>query len=76
MNLIEKLLEKNYNSRISCGDESFSEYFNDNDMSDSAFYTNRTNKAKSTRRISKSNSALKINEIRHLLDGIKKNNKK
>ncbi len=75
MNLIEKLLEKDYNSRISCGDESFSEYFNDDDMSDNAFCMNRTNKAKSTRRISKSNSALKINEIRHLLEGIKKNKK-
>ena len=76
MNLIEKLLEKDYNERISCGDESFNEYFNDENMSNDAFYTNRNTKAKSTKRLRKNNSALKINDVKLLLEGIKKSNKK
>jgi serine/threonine protein kinase len=76
MNLIEKLLEKDYNERISCGDESFNEYFNDENMSNDAFYNNRNTKAKSTKRLRKNNSALKINDVKLLLEGIKKSNKK
>ena len=44
INLTDKLLDKNYTTRISCADETFSEYFNDNDMSKEAFLINRINK--------------------------------
>ena len=51
INLIDKLLDKDYNTRISCGDESFIEYFDDNDMNKEAFLINRINNAKSTKKL-------------------------
>ena len=74
-NLIDKLLDKDYNSRISCSDESFSEYFNDNDIDKSAFIFNRINNAKSTKKIVQY-SSLKASDVKNLLDNIKNNNKK
>ena len=77
INLIDKLLlDKDYNTRISCGDESFIEYFDDNDMNKEAFLINRINNAKSTKKINKHSSSLKANDVKHLLDKIKGNNKK
>jgi len=75
MKLIEKLLEKNYNTRISCADESFSEYFNDNDMDNDAFTIFKSN-TKGARKVSKSNSTLKVSDVKQLLGNIKNNNKK
>ena len=75
MNLIDKLLEKDYNERISCADESFSEYFNDNDMSKEAFVINRNSNAKSTKKINKFSVGLKASDVKHLLDNIKNNKK-
>ena len=75
MNLIDKLLDKDYNSRISCADESFSEYFNDNDMDKSAFVFNRISNAKSTKKVTKY-SSLKASDVKNLLDNIKNNNNK
>ena len=67
MHLINKLLEKNFNDRISTADESFSQYFNDNDMSSAAFIT--------TRKISKSTKQFckmeKMNELKQLLENLK-----
>ena len=40
VNLIDKLLNKDYTTRISCADESFINYFNDNDESKEAFFIN------------------------------------
>ena len=76
INLIDKLLDKDYNTRISCGDESFIEYFDDNDMNKEAFLINRINNAKSTKKINKYSSSLKASDVKHLLDKIKGNNKK
>ena len=76
INLIDKLLDKDYNTRISCGDESFIEYFDDNDMSKEAFLINRINNAKSSKKINKYISSLKASDVKHLLDKIKGNNKK
>ena len=76
INLIDKLLDKDYNTRISCGDESFIEYFDDNDMNKEAFLINRINNAKSTKKINKYSSSLKASDVKHLLDKIKDNNKK
>ena len=76
INLIDKLLDKDYNTRISCGDESFVEYFDDNDMNKEAFLINRINNAKSTKKINKYSSSLKASDVKHLLDKIKGNNKK
>ncbi len=73
--LIEKLLEKNYNTRISCADESFSEYFNDNNLDNDAFTIFKSN-TKGTRKVSKSNSTLKVSDVKQLLGNIKNNNKK
>jgi serine/threonine protein kinase len=75
MNLIDKLLDKDYNSRISCADESFSEYFNDNDMDKSAFVFNRISNAKSTKKVAKY-SSLKASDVKNLLDNLKNNNNK
>ena len=75
MNLIDKLLDKDYNSRISCADESFSEFFNDNDMDKSAFIFNRISNAKSTKKVVRF-SSLKASDVKSLLDNIKNNNKK
>ena len=75
MNLIDKLLEKDYNERISCADESFSEYFNDNDMSKEAFVINRNSNAKSSKKINKFGVGLKASDVKHLLDNIKNNKK-
>jgi serine/threonine protein kinase len=67
MHLINKLLEKNFNERISTGDESFNDYFNDNDMTSAAFVT--------TRKISKSTKNFckheKMNELKQLLENLK-----
>ena len=76
INLIDKLLDKDYNTRISCGDESFIEYFDDNDMNKEAFLINRINNAKSSKKINKYISSLKASDVTHLLDKIKGNNKK
>jgi serine/threonine protein kinase len=76
INLIDKLLDKDYNTRISCGDESFIVYFDDNDMNKEAFLINRINNAKSTKKINKYSSSLKASDVKHLLDKIKGNNKK
>ena len=77
INLIDKLLNKDYNARISCADEAFSEYFDDNDMSKEAFAINKVNKSKSTKKVTKySSSALKPSDVKQLLDNIKNNNKK
>ena len=76
INLIDKLLDKDYTTRISCADEAFSEYFNDNDMSKEAFLINRINKAQSTKKVNKYNVSLKVSDVKHLLDNIKSNNKK
>ena len=76
INLIDKLLDKDYNTRISCGDESFIEYFDDNDMNKEAFLINRINNAKSSKKINKYISSLKASDVKHLLDKIKGNNKK
>ena len=76
INLIDKLLDKDYNTRISCGDESFVEYFDDNDMNKEAFLINRINNAKSTKKINIFSSSLKASDVKHLLDKIKGNNKK
>ena len=76
INLIDKLLEKDPNTRISCADESFSEYFNDNDMSKEAFSVSKINKAKSTKKINKFSSNLKPSDVKKILDNLKSNNKK
>ena len=76
INLIDKLLDKDYTTRISCSDEAFSEYFNDNDMSKEAFLINRINKAQSTKKVNKYNVSLKVSDVKHLLNNIKNNNKK
>ena len=76
INLIDKLLDKNYTTRISCADETFSEYFNDNDMSKEAFLINRINKAQSTKKVNKYNVTLKVSDVKYLLDNLKNNNKK
>lgn len=72
LHLINKLLEKDYNQRISTADESFSDYFNDNDMSSGAFVF--------TRQVSKSTKQLykpdKMHDIKLLLEGLKNNNNK
>ena len=72
LTLINKLLEKDYNLRISTSDESFNEYFNDNDMSESAFTMNRKKISKSTKQ---DFNSLKMNGIKRLLENLKVNNK-
>ena len=76
INLIDKLLDKDYATRISCADETFNEYFNDNDMCKEAFLINKINKAQSTKKINKYSVSLKVSDVKHLLDNIKSNNKK
>ena len=71
MNLINKLLDKDSNARISTADESFNEYFNDNDMSNSAFMLSRQI-SKSTKQVYKLD---KMNDIKQLLKDLKNNNK-
>ena len=71
MNLINKLLEKDFNDRISTADENFNEYFNDNDMSSKAFVVSRQI-SKSTKQVFKLE---KMNEIKQLLSNLKNNNK-
>ena len=73
LNLINKLLEKDIDARISTADESFSEYFNDNDMSDDAFIVNRNKVSKSTKHVF---SLGKMNDIKQLLEDLKVNNNK
>ena len=70
LNLINKLLEKDCNNRISTADESFSEYFNDNDMNNDAFVFSRDKVSKSTRRPSKTQ---KLKDIKELLEKLKVN---
>ena len=67
---INKLLEKDCNNRISTADESFSEYFNDNDMNNDAFVFSRDKVSKSTRRPSKTQ---KLKDIKELLEKLKVN---
>ena len=77
MNLIDKLLNKDYNARITCSDEAFSEYFNDNDMSKEAFVVNKVNKSKSTKKVPRySSTNFKPSDVKQLLENIKNNNKK
>ena len=71
IHLINKLLEKDYNSRILTSDESFSEYFNDDDMSNDAYILTRQYVSKSTR-----NSKIdKMNDLKQLIENLKNNNK-
>ena len=71
IHLINKLLEKDYNSRILTSDESFNEYFNDNDMSNDAYILTRQYVSKSTR-----NSKIdKMNDLKQLIENLKNNNK-
>ena len=73
LNLINKLLEKDIDKRISTADESFSEYFNDNDMSNDAFIINRNKVSKSTKHVF---TLGKMNDIKQLLEDLKVNNNK
>jgi len=72
LNLINKLLEKDCNLRISTADESFNEYFNDNDISENAFTMNRKKTSKSTKY---DFNAGKMNGIKRILENLKINNK-
>ena len=72
LNLINKLLEKDCNLRISTADESFNEYFNDNDMSENAFTMNRKKTSKSTKY---DFNAGRMNGIKRILENLKINNK-
>ncbi len=72
LNLINKLLEKDCNLRISTADESFKEYFNDNDMSENAFTMNRKKTSKSTKY---DFNAGRMNGIKRILENLKINNK-
>ena len=76
MNLLDKLLNKDYDARISCADEAFSEYFNDNDMSKDAFFVNKVNKSKSTKKVTRFSTNLKPSDVKQLLENIKNSNKK
>ena len=71
LNLINKLLEKKSDERISTADESFSEYFNDNNMSNNAFIVNRNKVLKSSKHVF---TLGKMNDIKHLLEDLKVNN--
>jgi len=70
INLINKLLEKDFNDRISTADESFNEYFNDNDMTKNAFIFSRQI-SKSTKQVYKPR---KMDEIKQLIKNLKNNN--
>ena len=70
INLINKLLEKDFNDRISTADESFNEYFNDNDMTKNAFIFSRQI-SKSTKQVYKPQ---KMDEIKQLIKNLKNNN--
>ena len=72
MELINKLLDKNSDERISTADESFSKYFNDNDKTNNAFIFSRQI-SKSTKQ---TNKADKLNGIKQLLEKLKNNNNK
>ena len=76
LNLINKLLDKDYRTRISCGDESFIQYFNDNDMGKEAFIINKINHSKNSKKANKYSPALKASDVKNLLEDLKNNNKK
>ena len=63
-------------ARISCADESFSEYFNDNDMSKEAFSITKLNKSQSTKKINKNSVNLKPSDVKKILENLKGTNKK
>lgn len=77
VNLIDKLLNKDYTTRISCADESFINYFNDNDESKEAFFINRSTHSKSNinKKINRYIPSLKASDVKQLLDNIKTNKK-
>ena len=72
MNLINKLLDKNSDDRISTADESFSNYFNDNDTKSSAFIFSRQN----SKSLKENYKAEKLNDIMQLIEKLKTNNDK
>ena len=72
MNLINKLLDKNSDDRISTADESFSNYFNDNDTKSSAFIFSR----QSSKSLKENYKAEKLNDIMQLIEKLKTNNDK
>ena len=76
INLIDKLLEKDPTTRISCADESFTEYFNDNDMSKEAFSITKINKSQSTKKANKLSVNMKPSDVKKILENLKSNNKK
>lgn len=71
IDLINKLLTKDCNSRILTSDESFGEYFNDNDMNNDAFILTRQFVSKSLKKMSKNE---KMNDIKQLIENLKYNN--
>ena len=70
MNLINKLLDKNSDDRISTADESFSNYFNDNDTKSSAFIFSR----QISKSLKENYKAEKLNDIMQLIEKLKTNN--
>ena len=76
INLIDKLLEKDPTTRISCADESFTEYFNDNDMNKEAFSITKINKSQSTKKANKLSVNMKPSDVKKILENLKSNNKK
>jgi serine/threonine protein kinase len=72
MNLINKLLDKNSDDRISTADESFSNYFNDNDTKSSAFIFSR----QISKSLKENYKAEKLNDIMQLIEKLKTNNDK
>ena len=72
MNLINKLLDKNSDDRISTADESFSSYFNDNDTKSSAFIFSR----QISKSLKENYKAEKLNDIMQIIEKLKTNNNK
>ena len=72
MNLINKLLDKNSDDRISTADESFSNYINDNDTKSSAFIFSR----QISKSLKENYKAEKLNDIMQLIEKLKTNNDK
>ena len=72
MNLINKLLDKNSDDRISTADESFSNYFNDNDTKSSAFIFSR----QISKSLKENYKAEKLNDIMQFIEKLKTNNDK
>jgi len=68
INLIDNLLNKDYKKRITCADESFAQYFNDNNMNKDAFICTKVLKSKSTK-----TASLKVKQVKILLEKIQNN---